>query len=73
MARLFVQKTSILITCGSKTLTCKIGEDCCQILDISNIGSKCITRTGICDTDKDATSATQAVKNIFASVQVINF
>jgi FOG: WD40 repeat len=60
MARLFVQKRSILITCGSKTLTCKIGEDCCQILDISDIGSKCITRTGNCDTDKEATSATEA-------------
>lgn len=60
MARLFVQKTSILITCDSKTLTCKIGEDCCQILDISNIGSKCILRTGNCDTDKDATSAIDA-------------
>lgn len=59
MARLFVQKTSILITCGSKTLTCKIGEDCCQILDISNI-SKCITRTGNCDADKEATSVTEA-------------
>lgn len=60
MASLFVQKTSILITCGSKALTCKIGENCFQILDISNIGSKCITRTGNCDTDKDATSATEA-------------
>ena len=60
MAKLFVQKRSMLITCGSKTLTCKTGEDFCQILDISNKGSKCITRTGNCDTDKDATSATEA-------------
>ncbi|GFG28999.1 hypothetical protein Cfor_00653 [Coptotermes formosanus] len=59
MARLFVEKTSVLITCGSKTLTCKIGEDCCQILDISNIGSKCINRTGNCDADTEATSATE--------------
>lgn len=60
MARLFVQEASVLITCGSKTLTCRIGEDCRQILDISNVGSKCITRTGNCDTDKEATSATEA-------------
>jgi tRNA (guanine-N(7)-)-methyltransferase subunit TRM82 len=59
MARLFIQKTSVLITCGSKALTCNTGEDCFQLLDISNIGGKCITRTGNFDADKKVTSGTE--------------
>lgn len=60
MARLLVQRESLLITCGLKAITFNTGgENCFQLLDISNI-STCSTKIANCNGDKEATAITEA-------------
>jgi len=59
MARLLVQKTSLLITCGLKVFTFSTGgENRFQLLNIANLSSKCLTKIANCD--KEAATATEA-------------
>jgi tRNA (guanine-N(7)-)-methyltransferase subunit TRM82 len=59
MARLVVQKTTLLITCSAKAVTFNIGGDNrFQLLDISNI-NKCSTEKAKCDRVKEGAAATE--------------
>lgn len=60
MARLLVQKTSLLITCGVKAVKFNVGGDNrFQLLDISNINNKCLTENANCDGVKESTASTE--------------